>query len=190
MGANANNALTYLVSTLLNLYLCAVILRIVLAWVRADFYNPVSQLVWKITQPVLAPFQKAVPRWRRLDTAATVYLFVLALVYVYITMWMFGVGLSPISALFYALLKIIVLKANLYTVALTFQAILSWFGPGVNNPASNILWSMNEPILNPIRRLIPPISGLDLSPLFAIILMQVLVMLVPLPNLFRAGILG
>lgn len=190
MGANANNALTYLVSTLLNLYLCAVILRIVLAWVRADFYNPVSQLVWKITQPVLAPFQKAVPRWRRLDTAAAIYLFVLALVYVYITMWMFGVGLSPISALFYALLKIIVLKANLYTVALTFQAILSWFGPGVNNPASNILWSMNEPILNPIRRLIPPISGLDLSPLFAIILMQVLVMLVPLPNLFRAGILG
>ena len=190
MGANASNALNYLVSTLLNLYLCAVILRIVLGWVRADFYNPVSQLVWKITQPVLAPFQKAVPRWRRLDTAAAVYLAVLAVIYVYVAVWMFGVSLSPLSALFFALLKIVVLTASLYTVSMTFQAILSWFGPGVNNPASNILWSMNEPILRPIRRLIPPIAGLDLSPLFAIVLMQVVVMLVPLPNIFRAGILG
>lgn len=190
MGANANNALNYLVATLLNLYLCAVILRIVLAWVRADFYNPVSQLVWKITQPVLAPFQNAVPRWRRLDTAAALFLFVLGLLFVYITMALYGVGLSPVLATLYSVLKLIVLAANLYTVGLTFQAILSWFGPGVNNPASNILWSMNEPILRPIRRLIPPISGLDLSPLFAIILMQVLVMLVPLPLIFRAGILG
>jgi YggT family protein len=190
MGANANNALYYLVSTLLNLYLCAVILRIVLAWVRADFYNPVSQLVWKITQPVLAPFQKTVPRWRRLDTAAAIYLVLLALIYIHVAMWLVGVSLATFSGVFYGLLKIVVLAANLYTVALTFQAILSWFGPGVNNPASNILWSMNEPVLRPIRRLIPPIAGLDLSPLFAIILMQVLAMLVPLPNIFRAGILG
>ena len=190
MGANASNALYYLVSTLLNLYLCVVILRIVLSWVRADFYNPVSQLVWKLTQPVLAPFQKAVPRWRRLDTAATVYLLVLALLYVHVTMWLISVNLAVLSSVLYAVYKVVVLAANLYTVGLTFQAILSWFGPGVNNPASNILWSMNEPLLRPIRRLIPPISGLDLSPLFAIILMQVLVMLVPLPNIFRAGILG
>ena len=190
MGANFSNASNYLVSTLLNLYLCAVILRIVLGWVRADFYNPVSQLVWKVTQPILGPFQKTLPRWRRLDTAATAYLFVLAVIYIYVAVWMFGAGVPLISAILFALLKIVVLTANLYTVALTFQAILSWFGPGVNNPASNILWSMNEPILRPIRRVIPPIAGLDLSPLFAIILMQVVVMLVPLPSIFRAGILG
>lgn len=190
MGANASNALYYLVSTLLNLYLSAVILRIVLAWVRADFYNPVSQLAWKLTQPVLAPFQKAIPRWRRLDTAAALYLVILAIVFIHVTMALVGMSLATVSGLVYALLKILVLAANLYTVTLTFQAILSWFGPGVNNPASNILWSMNEPILRPIRRLIPPVAGLDLSPLFAIIGMQVLVMLLPLPNIFRAGILG
>ena len=105
-------------------------------------------------------------------------------------MWLVGVGLAPLSSLFYAALKILVLAANLYTVTLTFQAILSWFGPGVNNPASNILWSMNEPLLRPIRRLIPSIGGLDLSPLFAIIALQVVVMLIPLPTIFRAGILG
>ncbi|MGQ0529396.1 MAG: YggT family protein [Panacagrimonas sp.] len=190
MGANANNALTFLVSTLLNLYLSAVILRFVLAWVRADFYNPISQLVWKITQPVLAPFHKAVPRWRRLDTAAAIFLFVLGVLHIYVTTWMYGIGLSPVRGAWFAALKILVLAANLYTVSLTFQAILSWFGPGVNNPASNILWSMNEPLLRPIRRLIPSIAGLDLSPLFAIIGLQVVVMLIPLPTIFRAGILG
>lgn len=190
MSANASNALNYLISTLLNLYLCAVILRIVLAWVRADFYNPISQLVWKITQPVLAPFQKSIPRWRRLDVPAALFLVVLGLVYVQVALWLFGAGLSIAASVLFALLKIVVLAGNLYTVSLTFQAILSWFGPGVNNPASNILWSMNEPVLRPLRRLIPPISGFDLSPLFAIILVQVLVMLVPLPNIFRAGILG
>lgn len=190
MGANASNALYYLVSTLLNLYLSAVILRIVLAWVRADFYNPISQLVWKLTQPVLAPFQKAIPRWRRLDVAAALYLVLLSLISIHIAMWILGMSLATFSGLLFALLKIVVLAANLYTVSLTFQAILSWFGPGVNNPASNILWSMNEPILRPIRRIIPPIANMDLSPLFAIIAMQVLVMLVPLPNVFRAGILG
>lgn len=190
MGANANNALYYLVSTLLNLYLCAVILRMVLAWVRADFYNPVSQLVWKITQPILAPFAKTIPRWRRLDTAALLLLMLLSLVYIQAAVWMIGGGVSPLAGIWYALLKIVVLAANLYTVTLTFQAILSWFGPGVNNPASNILWSMNEPILRPIRSVIPAVAGFDLSPLIGIIGAQVIAMLMPLPAVFRNGILG
>lgn len=190
MGANTTNALYYLVSTLLNLYLCLVLLRIVLAWVRADYYNPVSQLAVKLTEPLLAPFARIVPRWRRLDTAATALLFLMALIYVHVVMWMVGLSLATISGPFYAVLKVLVLAANLYTVSLTFQAILSWFGPGVNNPASNILWSLNEPLLRPIRRVIPPISGLDLSPLVGIIGLQILIMLVPLPGIFRAGILG
>ncbi|WP_420466750.1 YggT family protein [Panacagrimonas sp.] len=190
MGANTSNALYFLISTLLNLYLSAVLLRIVLSAVRADFYNPISQLVWKITQPVLAPLRNAVPRWKRLDTAAALLLLLVSTIYIHVTMWMFDMSLATLAGVFYAVLKVLVLAGNVYTVTLTFQAILSWFGPGVNNPASNILWSMNEPVLRPIRRLIPSISGLDLSPLFAIIAIQVLVRLVPLPNLFRAGILG
>jgi YggT family protein len=88
------------------------------------------------------------------------------------------------------ILKILVLAGNLYTVSMTFQAILSWFGPGVNNPASNILWSMNEPLLRPIRRVMPPVAGLDLSPLLAIVVIQFLIMAVPLAGIYRRGILG
>lgn len=190
MGANTSNALYFLISTLLNLYLSAVLLRIVLSAVRADFYNPISQLVWKLTQPILAPVHNAIPRWKRLDTAAALLLLLVSVIYVHVTMWLFGLSLATLSGLLYAVLKVLVLTGNVYTVTLMFQAILSWFGPGVNNPASNILWSMNEPVLRPIRRLVPSVSGLDLSPLIAIIGLQVLVMLIPLPNLFRAGILG
>lgn len=190
MGANANNALFYLVSTLLNLYLFVVLLRILLAWVNADYYNSISVLCRKLTDPLLAPFAKMIPRWRRLDTACTALLFIVALIYVHVVMWMVGLSLATISGPLYAVLKVVVLAGNLYTVSLTFQAILSWFGPGVNNPTSNILWSLNEPLLRPIRRVIPSISGLDLSPLVAIIGLQVLVMIVPLPGVFRAGILG
>jgi YggT family protein len=189
MGANFSTAVYQLVCSLLNLYMSAVVLRVILAWVRADFYNPVSQLVWKITQPIVGPMVRVVPRWRRLDTAALVFLVVLACLYVNIVPWLIS---RPVPTFWpvQAILKILVLAGNLYTVSMTFQAILSWFGPGVNNPASNILWSMNEPILRPIRRLIPPVAGLDLSPLLAIVAMQFMVMLVRLDIMYRAGILG
>jgi YggT family protein len=82
-------------------------------------------------------------------------------------------------------LKLLVLTVNLYTFTIFIQAIMSWLGPGVRNPASNILWSMNEPLLRPARRLIPPLSGLDLSPLVVILLLQVLNRLLPLPGAFR-----
>jgi YggT family protein len=88
-------------------------------------------------------------------------------------------------ALWYAVLKLIVMALNLYTFALVIQAILSWVGPGVNNPAGSILWSINEPLLRPVRRVIPPFSGLDLSPLVVIVLLQFLKLLVPMPGIFR-----
>lgn len=189
MGANLSSAVYQLVSSLLNLYLSAVVLRIVLGWVRADFYNPVSQLVWKITQPVVGPMVRVIPRWRRLDTAALVYLVALACLFVNFIPWLISQRVPPFWPA-QAVLKIVVLTANVYTVTMTFQAILSWFGPGVNNPASNILWSMNEPILRPIRRVIPAVAGLDLSPLLAIVALQFVAMVLRLDGMYRAGILG
>lgn len=190
MGSNFNNALIELVGSLANLYLVCIILRIVLGWVRADFYNPVSQLAWKITQPVVGPIAHIIPRWRRLDLAAVTALVILTGAYLSLMLWMYDQPQGLLIVMINLPLKILVLTANLYAVVLTFYAILSWFGPGLNNPASNILWSLSEPILRPIRRLIPPIAGIDLSPLFGIIISIVIVRLAGLSILFRAGILG
>ncbi|ROH91733.1 YggT family protein [Stagnimonas aquatica] len=185
MGPNSSNALFFLVTTLFDLYLGALLLRVILQWVRADFYNPLSQIVWKLTNPPVLPLRNLIPRWQKLDTAALVVLLVVAVVYMLLIGWMFGLGIGGVSLVWYALLKCLVLTINLYTLSLFVQAILSWLGPGVNNPAANILWSMNEPLLRPVRRFIPSISGLDLSPLVVMLALQVLNRLIPLPLILR-----
>lgn len=185
MGANTSNALFYLVTTLFEVYLWIVMLRIILQFVRADFYNPISQLVWQLTQPIVGPLQKVLPKLGKLDTAATLLLLTVAIVYVFVAAAVLGYGVAVAGALWYALLKLVTLLLNLYTFALVIQAILSWVGPGVNNPAGSILWSINEPLLRPVRRLVPPFSGLDLSPLVVIVALQFLKLLIPLPGIFR-----
>jgi YggT family protein len=185
MGANANNAIFFLVTTLFDLAMWLQLLRILLQWVRADFHNPMSQLVWQATRYPTDWLRTLIPRWRRLDTAALLVLIALALLYVYSVAALLGAGMSALSALWYAVLKVLVLAVNLYTFTLFVQAILSWLGPGVNNPASNVLWSLNEPMLRPVRRFVPPVAGLDLAPLLVMLLLQVVARLIPLPGLFR-----
>ena len=77
MGANAATAISYLVSTLISLYVTAVMLRLLLQWVRADFYNPVCQFLVKVTNPVLVPLRRVIPSIGRLDTASIVLMVVL-----------------------------------------------------------------------------------------------------------------
>ena len=185
MGANANNALFFLISTLFDLVLWAWLLRILLQWVRADFHNPMSQLVWQVTRYPTDFLRHYIPRWRKLDTSGLLVLVILAILYVQIISSLFGVSTPLLASVWYAALKLAVLTVNLYTFTLFIQAILSWLGPGVNNPASNVMWSLNEPLLRPVRRLIPPLSGLDLSPLLMMLVLQVLSRLIPLPGVFR-----
>ena len=185
MGAHTTNAVYFLITTLFDLYMGALLLRMLLQVVRADFYNPLSQLVWKITNPPVQPLRAFVPRWRQLDTAALAVLLTVAVIYVALVGWMFTTGISALSMVWYAVLKVLTLTVNLYTITLFAQAILSWLGPGVNNPAANVLWSLNEPLLRPVRRFIPSISGLDLSPLAVMLALQVLNRLIPLPFILR-----
>jgi len=185
MGANTSNALFYLVSTLFEVYLYIVIVRMILQVVRADFYNPISQLIWQLTQPIVRPLQTVFPKVRQYDTAAAVLLVTVAVIYVFVVTALLGYSITIPVAIWYALLKLVVLGLNLYTFSLVIQAILSWVGPGVNNPAGSILWSLNEPLLRPVRRVIPPFSGLDLSPLVVIVLLQFLKLLIPLPGILR-----
>src|SRR3546814_5359063 len=110
----------------------------------------------------------------------------LAVIYIYVVTGMLGFSIGIASALWFAALKLVVLGVNPLTFTIFVQAIMSWPGPGVNNPASNILWSLNEPILRPVRRLIPAMSGHDLSPMVVILLWQVLTRLLPLPGGFRS----
>lgn len=185
MSPNVDNALFFLVSTLFKLYLWILILRVALQAVRADFYNPISQLVWRLTQPVVRPVGALMPRYGRLDTAGLAVTYAVGLAYIYAVFSMLSFRIGLVQALWLALVTLVSLTLMLLTFSIFIQAILSWLGPGVNNRAGSVLWSLNEPLLGRIRRFVPLISGIDLSPLVAILLLQVVYYLLPLHPVLR-----
>jgi YggT family protein len=178
--------LFYVVTTLFELYLWVLLLRVLLQWTRADFYNPFSQLVWKLTQPIVRWLQPVIPRWRNFDAATLFFALVVSFVYIEALIGILETGhhYSGAEVLKYSVLKLIALTLNLYTFSMIVQAVLSWVGPGISNPAGSVLWSINEPLLRPVRRVVPPTAGLDLSPLIMVLLLQLISQLIPL-GIFR-----
>jgi YggT family protein len=180
MIANADNALLFLVTSLLDLVMSLFLLRLLLQLVRADFYSPISQMVWKLSQPVCGPLARLLPRWRRLDLGAALVLLLLAMLYIQMVAAILPVPVGALETLLLALLKLASLTCYIYTLSLFAMALLSWVGPGVSNPAANVLWSLNEPLLRPVRRVLPPVSGLDLSPLVVMLVLMFVNRLLPL----------
>jgi len=172
------NPLEFLISTLFSLYILAVMLRFILGAVRADFYNPVSQFLVRITNPLLVPMRRIIPSFRQYDTSALLLMLLLQLVSLVIVVMLRGVSVSFITLLLTAIGELVVLAFNVFIFAIVIQVILSWVNPGTYNPVNALLHSITRPVMGPIQRLIPPVSGIDLSPLVALIGLQVLKMLV------------
>ncbi|MGD2136698.1 MAG: YggT family protein [Gammaproteobacteria bacterium] len=177
-GGYFTNPLEFLISTLFGLYILAVMLRFLLGAVRADFYNPVSQFLVRVTNPLLIPMRKVIPSLGKYDSSALLLMFLLQLLALVIIVLLRGGGVPIIALLLATLGELILLLINVFFFAIIIQVILSWVHPGGYNPAIDLLYSLTSPILRPIQRLIPPVSGIDLSPLFAIIGLQVVRMLI------------
>lgn len=177
MNASSANAFSYLVGTLIDLYIAAVMLRLLLQWVRADFYNPVCQFLVKITSPVLVPLRRVIPSIGRLDTASVVLMLVLE----FLSVWVVSrIGASPASLEQIAVFSVFKLLATLlwtYFFLIIAMVILSWFGGRVRHPIIPLIYQLTEPVLRPFRKVIPAIAGIDLSPLFALIAIRFLLLL-------------
>ena len=172
------NPLEFLISTLFSLYIMAVMLRFILGAVRADFYNPVSQFLVRITNPLLVPMRRVIPSVRQYDTSALLLMLLLQLLSLAMVVMIRGVSISFFTLLLFAIGELVTLALNVFIFAIVIQVILSWINPGNYNPVNALLYSITRPVMAPIQRLIPPISGIDLSPLVALIGLQVLKMLV------------
>ena len=183
--AGANSALYFLVTTLLELVIWVFWLRLLLQAVRADFYNPISQFVFRAPRMPTDPLSKVLPPVRNINLGAALSLFLLGMLFIYAVTALLGVRVGVLGMMGYGSLKLLLMLLGLYTFTLFIQAVMSWIGPGVHNPAANVLWSLNEPLLRPVRNVLPPVGGLDLSPLAVILALQVLSRLVPLPGVFR-----
>jgi len=190
--------LLLLINTLFDLYVLLVLLRFLLQMLRADFYNPVSQFVVRVTTPPLKPLRRIIPGIGGQDLAAIV-LSMLILLLKYFLLRALDTAvidianvLTPIGTISIAgliivsLAEILALFINIFLFAIIIQVILSWINPGAYNPAIGLINSISRPVMRPIQRFIPPLGGLDLSPLFATLGLMVLKMLVIPPILFIA----
>ena len=173
-------ALVFIINALFGLYTAAVLVRVLLQWVRADFYNPLSQAIVKLTNLPLRPLRHVIPGWRGIDFAALLLAAVIQLLNVVLVLWIAGVSASIISVLFWTVVKLVFILVNLYFFSILLEAILSWTGQGHYNPISRMLWQLNAPLMSPVRRVIPPLAGLDFSPLVVLLLLQVINILLPL----------
>lgn len=174
------NALLYIVQTLLSLTVFVFLLRLLLQWARADFRNQVAQAVVRITNPVVLPLRRILPPIGKLDTASAVAVLLIATLEEIILIALSGLPVSYAGYLPRAvLIRIIDIGLTTYLYAIFIYALLSMVAPGGYSPVQSILTSLCEPVLRPFRRIIPPIGGIDLSPLWASIILIALLKLLP-----------
>lgn len=170
-------ALIFIVRTLLQVLLVTVfLLRVLLPLARADSRNQLSQAVIRLTNPLVLPLRRIVPPIGKVDTASIVAL-ILVQVAATATLWLLGAYPRIFSVpLFLQIVALTLIGTILlfYTYALFLYIILSWIAPGTPSPAASLLHSLCEPLLRPVRRLIPPLAGIDFSALFVIIGLQAL----------------
>ena len=174
MGA-LNEILGYLIQTAISLYMLAMLLRFLLQLVRADFYNPISQFLVKATNPVVVPLRRVIPGVGGLDLASLLLAVVLQLLAIVALMLLNSLPLpNPLVLILWSILGIVGLLVNIYFFALLAMIILSWVAAGSNNPAIYLLHQITEPVMAPFRKLLPPMGGLDFSPILLFILINVI----------------
>lgn len=179
------SALIFLVKTLTDLYLLTFLLRFIMQWVRASYYNPFAQFVLKVTSPLVVPARRVLPSVAGLDTPTLAVLVVLEIVATWLLLRLMGLSLPIADLLLYSVLRLVALTIWFYTVALFIYVLLSWFGDRGMNPMAALLGQILEPLLRPFRRLLPAIGGLDLTPLVVILLLQAAAIALPLPGYLR-----
>ncbi len=181
-GYYLGNAGEFLIRTVFGFYIAAVLLRFLLQWVRADFYNPLVQLLVKLTNPPLLPLRRVIPGFKGLDMAAVALLFGLQLLELLLIAALFGHRVTAPGLLLLAVAELLGLAFTVLFWAVILQAVLSWFNPDYRQPAVRLLHQLTEPLLRPVRRWLPPIGGLDLSPLALLLGLQLaqLLLLAPL----------
>ena len=173
------DALQFIVDSVLTFAVYAFLLRVLLPLSRADFRNPLAQAILALTNWLVLPLRRILPPVGRVDTASVVALLAVQIGATLIQFRLQTGVLFPFVPLVVASMKMLLLSILLlYTVLIFIYALLSFIAPGVRSPATSLLASLCEPLLGPLRRLLPAVGGLDFSPLVAIIGLQALRLLI------------
>lgn len=177
----------FVADTLFSFYIVIVLLRFLGQWVGTDFHNPLFQFTIRLTHPLLRPLRRVIPPVGRVDTAAVVLMLVLQTIDIALLAFLQTGEVPDGRALMLgSLARWLELVLNAWIFMILVQAAMSWFSMGYYHPAAAFLRDLVEPLLRPARRLLPPLSGVDLSPLLVLLVLQVVKMLA-LPVLTIAG---
>ncbi len=167
-----SNVLDFLIHVLFTMYIYAVILRMLLGYTRADFYNPFSQFILTVTNPVLTPLRKFIPSLGGIDTSAIILILVLKFVELALRSFLIGKQVLLSALIVPSIIGVLQQILNIFIFAIIILVIISWVAPhmhGQSNPITPILRAITEPLIRPARKLIPPVGIFDLSTLVVLL---------------------
>ncbi|WP_159565939.1 YggT family protein [Budvicia diplopodorum] len=166
--------LSFVIFTVLDLYVSVLLLRVWMQWVRADFYNPFSQFVVKVTQPVIGPLRRVIPAIGPVDTSPLLLAYVLTLLKYVLTIVLTN-GQFVFLPIFIplALIGLLTAAGKLLFWVIIIRALMSWISQG-RNPVDQLLIQLTEPLMAPIRRILPSMGGIDLSAMIIIMMLYAL----------------
>lgn len=179
MAGTLNNALLFLINTIFNAYLFILCIRLILAWVGADYHEPVTQFIVKCTNFIVKPLRRYIPNFKDLETSTLVLILVIeAIKFFFLAILSFGLP-NILGLMVFAFADTLRLIITTFFYAILLQAIVSWIQP--QSPINYILIKFCSPILRPLQRIIPPINGFDITPIPAFIILQLLIIVLVEP---------
>ena len=176
-------AFDFIIRIVLDFYITVLLLRLILQQVRADFYNPISQAIVNVSNPLVRPLRMVIPGYAGIDIATLLLIFLIEAMKLFLLGLIYVMPELP-GFLLFMLAEIGRLTVQLFTFTIIIKVILSWLVTSYGNPAIAILWQLTNPILNLTRRICPPVGGIDISPMLAIIFLQ-LIQILFIGTLFR-----
>ena len=167
-------ALIFLIRTLFGLYISILLLRLLFQLVRADFYNPISQAIVKLTTPLVVPLRRVFPAMGRIDTASLLLALAFQVLMAYIIFFLREIPVSLLDMLWWNVLALIHRVLDIFTVALFIIVVLSWVAPYSRSPVALLANQLTEPLLKPVRGRIPPIAGIDFSVMVVLLFIYII----------------
>ena len=169
-----NGAAIFVIQTLGSLYLLIVLLRFILQLVRANFYNPLCQFIVKATQPLLKPLRRVIPSVFGLDMSSLVLAIIVQMAIFAVVLTLSYMSFNIFGLLLWAIIGVTALFLKVFFFAMIISVILSWVAPGSASPGAELVNQITEPALAPFRRFLPSMGGLDISPILAFMVIQLI----------------
>lgn len=178
------SALVFLLNSLFDIYLFILIVRLVLAWVGANYFDPITQFIIRLTDPIIKPLRRRIPNVQRLEISTLLVIILLELCKFSLLALIEAGQFNIAGIILLALGDTCKLVIQTFFYAVILQVILSWVQP--NSNASYLLMQFTSPIMRPLHRIIPPVGGFDITPIPALLVLQLLQIILVTP-LLSAG---